>query len=248
MHRSQLIATLNSNMNTSTSHPSVAEARPTKLALKTPAKPLRKADHPNVKHWDRRPQDKSQYKAIKVSSTCDDSDDEHSDESGAQVLKNRDRVFAFLEDENGELISLAERDSLYAEVRAWWNENIDASRVPQNWSSAGATLRDRFRDDIENKFFFLRLCSSHWKVDAIWKKNYHSWKVTFRSRVKKSTKDSCSSNSTKRGLSASTEHDGEDAGDESDEVRPRKKQKKDVEKEKAAMVRYVIWRLCFFFT
>ena len=81
-----------------------------------PQKSLRKADYLNVKHWDHWPHDKSQYTAIKVTSTLDNRNDKHSDGSSHQTLKKWDRVFAFLEEEDGELISLTQKDSLYAEV------------------------------------------------------------------------------------------------------------------------------------
>ena len=198
----------------------------------TPPKPLKREDYPNVKYWDRQPRSKTQYAAIKVAATSDSGDDSSSepdnDKNADLQTKGKDKIFAFLENEEGELISLSEKEALYSEVRGWWNENIDAARVPQNWSSAGATLRNQFRNDIEEKFFFLRLCSAHWKCEAIWKKNYHSWKATFRSRLKEEPdRDHCRSDDSPvlKRPSNDMEHDHGAAEDESEDPRPKKKSK-----------------------
>lgn len=137
----------------------------------------RKQDYPNVKHWERRPNDAIQFSVIKVYSA--DSSDCDSDEG----ITNRETgVLAFLEDENGNVISCHERRRLYSELRGFWNDNIDQTHPPNNWSAAGANLRDKFRDTLEEKFPFLRFCAGRWKVEALWKKNYHSWKRSLLDR------------------------------------------------------------------
>lgn len=208
--------------------------------LKVPLKPLKKADYPNVKFWDRQRHGKTEYTAIRVAASDDDDGDLPSDsERDDKIVFNKrekNKIFSFLENDDGEPITLAEKDALYSEVRGWWNENIDTARVPQNWSSAGTTLRDRFRNDIEEKFPFLRLCSGHWKVDAIWKKNYHSWKTTFHSRVRKEQKSaqrsdsSSESDHTKQHSSGSFEREKESIGDDFEDPRPKKKLKHGIEK------------------
>ncbi len=138
---------------------------------------LKKSDYPNVKHWERRRNDPVQFSVIKVyDADSSDSDRESNDNEG--ILKRESGVLAFLEDETGKVIDHCERKRLYAELRGFWNDNIrvDSNGPPDNWSSAGATLRDKFRDILEEKFPFLRLCAGRWKVEALWKKNYHSWK------------------------------------------------------------------------
>jgi hypothetical protein len=151
--------------------------------------PLKEADYPYVKYWHHRRRDKARYTPIKVTSKAINDDDESSEsDSDDAASKRKEKVFPFLEKENGEVICASEKDVLYDEVRAWWNDNITAARTPRNWSSAGATLRDKFRLDIEAKFPFLRLCSGHWKVDELWKRNYHSWKTTFLQRIEKAKK------------------------------------------------------------
>jgi hypothetical protein len=102
-------------------------------------------------------------------------------------MKRESGVLAFLEDENGKVIDHRERKRLYAELRGFWNDNIDSKCPPDNWSSAGATLCDKFRDILEEKFPFLRLCAGRWKVEALWKKNYHSWKWSLLARQARKT-------------------------------------------------------------
>ena len=148
--------------------------------------PLKKSDYPNVKHWERRNNDAAQFSVIKVyDANTDDSDSGTEDIGG--IKKCETGVLAFLEDEDGKVIDHCERKRLYSELRGFWNDNIDANHPPDNWSSAGASLRDRFRDILEDKFQFLRLCAGRWKVEALWKKNYHSWKRSLLARQAKKT-------------------------------------------------------------
>src|SRR5262249_45008502 len=88
-------------------------------------------------------------------------------------------------------------------------------------------------DDIEAKFEFLRLCSGHWKVDAVWKKNYHSWKTTFRSQLKKSTGDGSrleDGRTRQQCSSGCTQLDNGVTEIESGNPQPKKKAKRSIEK------------------
>ena len=165
---------------------------------------LRKPDYPNVKHWERRQNDAVQFAVIKVYDSDLSDYDSDSQESG-NITKRERGVLAFLEDEDGKLIDRREKKRLYAELRGFWNDNVDVNHPPDNWSSAGATLRDKFRDILEEKFPFLRLCAGRWKVEALWKKNYHSWKRSLLARQARKTaggSDGCS----KRKRTESSEH------------------------------------------
>lgn len=130
--------------------------------------------------------DAVQFSVIKVhDADSSDSDGESNDDKG--TTKKESSVLAFLEDENGNPIDVQEKRRLYTELRGFWNDNIDSNCPPDNWSSAGTTLREKFRDVIEEKFPFLRLCAGRWKVDALWKKNYHSWKRSLLARQSRKT-------------------------------------------------------------
>jgi hypothetical protein len=142
---------------------------------------LRKSNFPNVKHWEKRQNDAVQLSVIKVHD-ADSSDSDSECNDNQHSTKREKGVLAFLEDEHGKTIDYREKERLYAELRGFWNDNIDPSRPPNNWSSAGAKLRDKFRDTIEEKFPFLRFCTGRWKVEALWKKNYHSWKRSLLAR------------------------------------------------------------------
>jgi hypothetical protein len=139
-HRTQLITALNAKPRRSNSNTHAAQGLP---ASKPPRISLRKSDYPNVKHWERRQNDVVQFAVIKVYETDSSDCDSDSRESGS-ITKHESGVLAFLEDENGKVIDHRERKLLYAELRGFWNDNIDANHPPANWSSAGATLRDKF--------------------------------------------------------------------------------------------------------
>ena len=113
--------------------------------------PLRQSDYPKVKHWVRKHGDGSQVSVIKVVDADSMSDD--GDNLGSDDSNQEDGVLAFLEDVNGKLISYDDKKQLYHAMRGFWNDRIDDCNPPFNWSSAGETLRNAFRDFLENKFF-----------------------------------------------------------------------------------------------
>jgi hypothetical protein len=177
-YKTRLITALNAKPQRSNSN---IRRTPSQATSKPPRKTLRKSDYPNVKHWERRQNDAVQFAVIKVyDSDFSDCDSDSNDNEG--VTKRESGVLAFLEDKNGKVIDHHEKKRLYAELRGFWNDNIDSNCPPDNWSSAGATLRDKFRDVLEEKFPFLCLCTGRWKVEALWKKNYHSWKRSLLAR------------------------------------------------------------------
>lgn len=181
-----MIAALNAKPSHASRTDSESHQTQRQSTFKHPQITLKKSDYPNVKHWDWQKNDAVQFAVIKVYDTDAGDSDSDSEDTGG-IKKRESGVLAFLEDENGKVISHHERKRLYAELRGFWNDNIDANHPPDNWSSAGATLRDRFRDILEEKFPFLRLCAGRWKVEALWKKNYHSWKRSLLARQARKT-------------------------------------------------------------
>lgn len=182
--RAQLITALNVSLKSRRSINSNIRRTPSQPTSKPPRNALRKQDYPNVNHWERRHNDTIQFSVINVYDTdnSSDSDSNSLDDNGPGITKREHGVLAFLEDEDGKVIGCHERKRLYAELRGFWNDNINPDHPPDNWSSAGATLRDKFRDTLEEKFPFLRFCAGRWKVEALWKKNYHSWKRSLMAR------------------------------------------------------------------
>lgn len=152
-------------------------------ALKPDLVPLRQSDYPKVKHWVRKRGDSSQVSVIKVVDADSISDDDEG--LGSDDLNQEDGVLAFLERDDGKLISYDDKKQLYRAMRGFWNDRIraDGRSPPLNWSSAGETLRNAFRDFLESKFFYLRLCAGRWKVEELWKRNYHSWLRSFERRT-----------------------------------------------------------------
>ncbi|KAG7085842.1 hypothetical protein E1B28_003379 [Marasmius oreades] len=200
----------------SSSSPLLPSSSSSSAASLPPARPkitLKQVDYPLVRHWNRRPNDSSQLAVIKVTSLeslSGLSDDDGTSESEAQSdsdsnnqsvpqkrrkknskkksgTSKRDGVPAYLEDENGKVINLSTKTIVYNNARSIWNQRIDLRNPPPNWSSAGADLRDEFRDVLEEKHPFLQLCSHRWKVEEIWKRNYHSW---LKARLKRLDKPS----------------------------------------------------------
>jgi hypothetical protein len=102
---------------------------------------------------------------------------------GSDDFSQEDGVLAFLESDNGKLISYDDKKQLYRAMRGFWNDCVDGSSPPLNWSSAGETLQNAFWDFLESKFFYLRLCAGRWKVEELWKQNYHSWLWSFARRT-----------------------------------------------------------------
>jgi len=174
--RTQLIDAMNCNPQCSNSSDQ-AQSRPTP---KSPPITLLKSDYPDVKYWEKQHKNVVQISAIEV---CD-ADSSDSDQESTDNKKEESGI-QFLEDKHGNAIDHDKRKRLYAELQGFWNDNIDANCPPNNWSSAGSALRDRFRDAIKEKYPFLQFCAGRWKVDVLWKKNYHSWKRSLLSRQSK---------------------------------------------------------------
>ena len=127
---------------------------------------------------------------IKVADANDvDSDDDNLASNNFSPSKE-DGIPAFLEDQNGALIPYEEKKQLYLTMRGWWNDNINNEDPPFNWSSTGETLRSSFRNFLEQRFFYLRLCAHHWKVDELWKRNYHSWRRSLLNKAVESDESS----------------------------------------------------------
>lgn len=174
--RNQLIQTLTSKK---TSMASFLNPKSDSATPKPGLIPLRQSDYPKVQHWVRKRGDNSQVSVIKVADADSMSDDDHDGNLGSDDANQEDGVLAFLEKDNGKLISYDEKKQLYHAMRGFWNDHIDGCNPPINWSSAGETLRNTFRNFLERKFFYLRLCAGRWKVEELWKRNYHSWLRSF---------------------------------------------------------------------
>ena len=178
--RNQLIQTLMSK-KTATAPP--LNSKFDSATLKPDLVSLRQSDYPKVQHWVRKRGDNSQVSVIKMADADSISDDDGNLNLGSDDLNQEDGVLAFLEKDNGKLISYDEKKQLYRAMRGFWNDHIDGCNPPVNWSSAGETLRNTFRDFLEGKFFYLRLCAGRWKVEELWKRNYHSWLRSFERRI-----------------------------------------------------------------
>jgi len=143
--------------------------------------PLWQSDYPLVKHWVRKRGDSSQVLVIKLVDADNMSDDDEN--LGHNDSNQEDGVLVFLENDTGKLISYNNKKQLYRAMRGFWNDHVDGCNPPLNWSSAGESLRNAFRDFLESEFFYLCLCAGCWKVEELWKRNYHSWLRSFEHRA-----------------------------------------------------------------
>src|SRR5262245_40629435 len=130
--RNQLIQTLTSTSSTAAfSRPSgshIASSTSSRLDLT----PLRQSDYPKVKHWVRRRGDSSQVSVIKVVDANSMSDDDEG--LGSDDSSQEDGVLAFLEKDDGNLISYDDKKQLYRSMRGFWNDRVDCGNPPLNWS------------------------------------------------------------------------------------------------------------------
>jgi len=78
---------------------------------------LKRADYPNIKYWDKQQNDKAHFAVIKVSDEDDSDEDDDSEDNETGSSEKENGIPAYLEKENGELISYSEKKRLYGEVR-----------------------------------------------------------------------------------------------------------------------------------
>lgn len=84
----------------------------------------------------------------------------------------------FIEDERGQPVDNEVRDTLFKDMRGFWNDRKDKNPPLTNWGNTGAEVSEEFRKLLEGKYPFLRLCSGHWKVAQLWSNYFSSWEKT----------------------------------------------------------------------
>ena len=151
-----------------------------------PVSPQRE-DYPLVKHWT-----SNSWKAIRRNPSKDkgkgrERDESHDrDSEGDSYVKNNiprndrdDSInILFWEDKFGNVIPSSQRTMVTREMRAFWQEKHERKVSLGSLGGIGRGLRDEFRNLMEERFPWLRLCEDHWKVDQLWINHFSSWDQT----------------------------------------------------------------------
>ncbi|KAK1224526.1 hypothetical protein PQX77_012572, partial [Marasmius sp. AFHP31] len=134
----------------------------------------KKHEDTNVTWWMRPPS------TNKVATKLVDAKDEASGSSYS--------VYAWMQEEDGSLISLSTKQQVYQDHHGFWTEQ-ELTNPPDNYSSLKPSQIDAFITYIEPKHAFLTLCDGHWKARELVKNNYKSWRTTWSRR--KGKEDKC---------------------------------------------------------
>ena len=147
-------------------------------------RPLKPNDYPNVDNWNCPQKSKTHSKCVIVTDPSEISTDTA---DGIALLStdnnnnddDKKRVPAFLVGTDDKLLSVEYKTQIYSSVKGFLNNHIDPNNVPINYSSSGETLHENFHNFIKSKYMPLRLCSGHWKANALLIRLYHSWLRTY---------------------------------------------------------------------
>ena len=85
---------------------------------------------------------------------------------------------SWMEDENGNRVSLARQGEILEEVRRTWLTMEAFGVSVQVYGSTDGYTLNYFRAKMESKFQEFRLCANHWKADRAWVENFSSWKTS----------------------------------------------------------------------
>ncbi|KAK1221648.1 hypothetical protein PQX77_015540 [Marasmius sp. AFHP31] len=96
-------------------------------------------------------------------------------------------VYAWMQEEDGSLISHATKQGVYQHHHNFWFE-LEFSNPSENYSSLKPSQMDAFIKYIEEKHPFLKLCDSYWKAQELVKNNYKSWRKTWEKEEKEKAK------------------------------------------------------------
>ena len=83
---------------------------------------------------------------------------------------------SFMEDSDGNHIHPNQQNQILEEVHSCWRTIRSFNINLMTYREMPATVMDYFRAWMESKCPELQLCSSHWKVDEVWRENFLSWK------------------------------------------------------------------------
>jgi len=85
----------------------------------------------------------------------------------------------FFEDQSGHELSLDAKTQVSEDIHGFWLDTFraqDPEKQLGNWGDIGLKLKDDFRDTMEKKHPWLRLCDGRWKSKQLWVNYYSNWK------------------------------------------------------------------------
>ena len=74
----------------------------------------------------------------------------------------------FFEDKFGNPISDKVKEQVRGDIAAYWIDMIREGEMPTHYHGLGFKCREHYRNTMEDKYPWLRLCEGHWKVKQIW--------------------------------------------------------------------------------
>ncbi|KAG8220579.1 hypothetical protein J3R82DRAFT_2800 [Butyriboletus roseoflavus] len=83
--------------------------------------------------------------------------------------------FAFLEDEQGNMISDGTLKAIRKTIHGCWAELVVKGMAPRSWGKANASAKEIVYSLAYKSFPFLQLAESDWKIDLIYSLDYPRW-------------------------------------------------------------------------
>ena len=88
------------------------------------------------------------------------------------ATQGKNVTLRFVEDENGSVIDGFRASAMCRFACELWAGLNGIGKAPKTWGKVNATVATQYQNEMERKFFKLRLCDNHWKADLIAILNY----------------------------------------------------------------------------
>lgn len=89
----------------------------------------------------------------------------------------------WMEDEFGRPIPEAVRSNLREDANSYWTDMYKEGEIPVNWVDLGYARKEDFRNTMEDKYQWLRLCDGNWKTRQLWINTLKQWKKKILPKV-----------------------------------------------------------------
>lgn len=83
----------------------------------------------------------------------------------------------FFEDETGALVSDEIKKQVRLDLAGYWFSMLEEGETPRGHDSHGLKRQEDYRETMEDKYPWLRLCDGHWKVKQIWTNYYRKQRI-----------------------------------------------------------------------
>lgn len=89
----------------------------------------------------------------------------------------------FYEDEYGKPVSEDVKTAVRQDLAGYWTDMVKKGKVPTAWGAMGIEDRNMYRQLMESKYPWLRLCAGHWKSGQIWISNWKGDNKKFKDPI-----------------------------------------------------------------